>query len=1078
MEKRLKEVACEMSFITNIQSVAKYESKILVRSWFFRIFTLLAVAFLGFFNFAMLLMEDSGGLWFEKSVASNIPYFSLLLLNTGQAVVAVFLSSEFLKRDKKLDTSEVFYVRPLSNAEYVVGKIWGNLRVFLLLNVLILGIVMALNFMAPGIAVDWQAYFIYFFLVSLPTLIFIIGLSIFLMLLLKNQALTFIILLGYIGLTLFYISDKFYYLFDYMAYNLPLFKSTIVGFSSPELMLNHRAIYLFAGLGFIFFTIFLFKRLPNARRSHYPWLFLSLCMFGVAGTAGFRHIRLILEEGEVRALYTSINNKYVHTPKMVIDCYDISVEQKPESIESVVTMKGAALAASDVFTFCLNPGLKVEEVREGEKALDFKRDKQILLVDFGRKIEEGDTVSLSVRYAGRIADNFCYLDIPAEVLQEPYEKELLKIDKKYSFQTPDYVLFTPETYWYPRPGTAYSDVSPDWQQTYFSRFRLDVKPLPGLVAVSQSGNAPYQSVSLIIGRYEQKSFESDSTLYSVWHIKGHDYYQAAFDSIRDTIPGLVRNLRDNLELYTVYDDSGVVTMYLTVSRGNDSENTNHSWAEINHYSVYDYEAMGVPRYQVAALLQVGDENGPVVGELGYDTLTPNATVQIRGQTSSENAQKNYKIKLKKNKGSWRGQRTIALNKYMGEGLRFRNKMAYDLIKGIDQMMGLQTQFVHLYVKDLTDSDNGVFEDYGLYTQVEQLNKTALKTHGADPNGQLYKINSFEFLRYEDIIRLSTDPAYDQTAFEARLEIKGDSDHSKLIEMLEVLNDETSSMEDELFATYFDKENIAYWMAFQLLTGNTDTQNRNVYLYSPQNSSKWYLWDWDNDGMLRRREREIIKFSDSESWERGVSNYWGNVLFRRCLQTQSYRDMLDAAMKELYAYMNEERIQSMLEHYRGVTETYVWQMPDRMYVPITHAEYEDVLKSIWPEIEENYNYYWESYRRPMPFYIGIPQAANGQLHLNWDPSYNFKVEDICYTVELAKDYLFNTVFFRQENLILPELTMDTLPAGQYFLRIRATNASGYTQDAFDYYVTEAGKHYGMICFYVQPDGSIVEDTYEE
>ena len=32
----------------------------------------------------------------------------------------------FLKRDKKRDTSEVFYVRPLSNAEYVIGKIWGN----------------------------------------------------------------------------------------------------------------------------------------------------------------------------------------------------------------------------------------------------------------------------------------------------------------------------------------------------------------------------------------------------------------------------------------------------------------------------------------------------------------------------------------------------------------------------------------------------------------------------------------------------------------------------------------------------------------------------------------------------------------------------------------------------------------------------------------------------------------------------------------------------------------------------------------------------------------------------------------
>lgn len=124
---------------------------------------------------------------------------------------------------------------------------------------------------------------------------------------------------------------------------------------------------------------------------------------------------------------------------------------------------------------------------------------------------------------------------------------MLKLDKKYSFQTPDYVLFTPETYWYPRPGTGYSDKSPDWQQTYFSRFRLDVKPLPGLVSISQSTNNPYQSISLIIGKYEQKSVESDSTLYSVWHIKGHDYYEAAFDSIRDTIPGLIRNLRENLE---------------------------------------------------------------------------------------------------------------------------------------------------------------------------------------------------------------------------------------------------------------------------------------------------------------------------------------------------------------------------------------------------------------------------------------------------------------------------------------------------------------------------------------------------
>mgnify|MGYP000249539576 CR=1 FL=1 len=112
----------------------------------------------------------------------------------------------------------------------------------------------------------------------------------------------------------------------------------------------------------------------------------------------------------------------------------------------------------------------------------------------------------------------------------------------------------------------------------------------------------------------------------------------------------------------------------------------------------------------------------------------------------------YKIELKKNKGTWRGQRTINLNKHMTEGMRFRNKLAYDLIRGIPQMVGLRTQFVHLYVKDNTEESDGKFEDYGIYTQVEQLNKTALKSHGLDSNGQLYKINSFEFYRYEDIIK--------------------------------------------------------------------------------------------------------------------------------------------------------------------------------------------------------------------------------------------------------------------------------------------------------------------------------------
>ena len=538
------------------------------------------------------------------------------------------------------------------------------------------------------------------------------------------------------------------------------------------------------------------------------------------------------------------------------------------------------------------------------------------------------------------------------------------------------------------------------------------------------------------------------------------------------------HLRDKDDLYTVYDDSGIVTMWLTVSRGNDAENTNHSWSEINTYSVYDYAAMGVKRYQVCALLQVVDDNGPSASEVGFGAQAPNATVQVRGQTSSRNAQKNYKIELKKGKGAWRSQRSIALNKHMGEGMRFRNKLAYDLIRGIDQMMGLRTQFVHLYVKDETGgAGDAAFEDYGVYTQVEQLNKSALKAHGLDENGHLYKVNSFDFQRYPDVIKLADDPTYNLSDFEGLLEVKGSSDHQKLIDMLDELNDENHDMED-ILAKHFDVENLTYWLAFQMLTGNCDTQNRNCYLYSPLNSDVWYFLDWDNDGMLRKYEMQLTKFTDYQSWERGVSNYWGNVLFRRALLCESFRSALDDAVEDLRSTLSDGRLPQMIEHYRSVIEERLYETPDSLYMPVTRDQYGDIAAAIPDEVGENYRSYKESLEKPLPFYIGLPVASGTQLKLNWSASYDFQGRDIRYSVELSSDYAFGSLLFSQQDVVIPEVTCDLPSAGQYFVRVRATTTDGVEQDAFDYYVTDEGKHYGMKCFYVGADGSIAEDTYEE
>lgn len=535
-------------------------------------------------------------------------------------------------------------------------------------------------------------------------------------------------------------------------------------------------------------------------------------------------------------------------------------------------------------------------------------------------------------------------------------------------------------------------------------------------------------------------------------------------------------LRDKKDLYTAYEPEDVVTMYLTVSSGNEGERTNHTWSEINTYSVYDYEDMGVDRYKVEGLLQVGDESGPLPGNLGYGQVSPNCTIQIRGQTSSRQPVKNYKISLKENKGMWMGNTTIPLNKHVNEGLRFRNKMAYDLMAGVEQMMGLRTRFVHLYVKDTTAGGNGAFTDYGIYTYVEQLNKKTLKTHGLDANGHLYKINEFEFYRYEDVIKMKDDPTFDEAAFEYRIETKGSDDHAKLINMLEDVNDFSQPI-DDILDKHFDIENLSYWMAFHILMGNADTQSRNMFIYSPLNLDKWYFISWDNDGSLSQTEYAQMNRLSYSEWETGVSNYWGNVLFQRALKSEKYKSALDAAIEDLKGYMTKEKIDAIANRYASIVKPYVYSYPDILNSRLTRAQYDRVVAGLSSEIDTNYQLYKESFVKPMPFFIDKPQKKGNKLIISCQSSFDFNAEPITYDIKVARDFYFNNPILSVEDVSLPVAEMAMLPKGQYFIKATVTNQSGYTQTAFDYYYYEGAKQYGVKCFYVDGKGNILEDGYE-
>ena len=547
-----------MRAIYNILAVAKYESKTLFRSWFFRIFSILSLVFVFLYNFGT---QTSVGFPNGDMIAlpSLIPFTNLYIINMAQAVIAVFLASEFLKQDKKLDTTEVVYMRSITNADYVIGKTLGNIWVFVMLNAIALGMVAIFNIASPYTRFNLLPYIYYFLLISIPTLIFIMGFSFFLMSIIKNQAVTFLVLLGYIAATLFYLQNKFHYIFDYMSFKLPMTWSEVVGFGSLKEILIHRGIYLFLGLGFICLTILLLKRLSQSKYVKEVVLACSILFLGTGVFFGFIYIRNISKEEQHRKEMVMLNNRFANLKIIHIQSCEIDLEHLGDQIAATATLnlKNTEKESLSEFVLTLNPGLEVQQLSGAE----YSRELQLISIKPDKALQSGDSLQISIQYRGKIDESFCYLD------QTPLQLENWKnsgngvTDKKHAFITPTYLLLTPETRWYPTSGVSYSSNGLNWLATQFSHYRLRVKAAKGLTILSQGKKTeetngatlfepeqPLTQISLVIGNYQTRSVTVDKVDYTLNFFKGHNSFDEYFKVLSDSIVPVIRDLKKTWEI--------------------------------------------------------------------------------------------------------------------------------------------------------------------------------------------------------------------------------------------------------------------------------------------------------------------------------------------------------------------------------------------------------------------------------------------------------------------------------------------------------------------------------------------------
>ncbi len=517
------------------------------------------------------------------------------------------------------------------------------------------------------------------------------------------------------------------------------------------------------------------------------------------------------------------------------------------------------------------------------------------------------------------------------------------------------------------------------------------------------------------------------------------------------------NLVEDRRVYTQYQQEELVTFYVTILKNKEDP---LNFYELSHF--YDDGDYSRESPKLEAIVQEGNAEGPKIGELGYGMKIANSTIEVRGNTSKLASQKSFKLKLADNAGLWHGQKIFNLNKHAYDFTRVRNKISFDFFKEIPNFTSLQTQFVHLYVKDLTSNDNK-YVDYGLFTQIEQPNKQFLYMHGLDSSGNLYKANFFQFYRYPNELKLATDPTYNHDKFETILQIKGAEQHDELLKMLDAVNDYNNNI-NIIVDKYFDRENYLTWLAVNLLVGNIDTETQNFYLYNPLNSEKFYFLPWDYDAAWGQQDEGTQKSKGiTAKFQLGLSNYWGSVLHERFFKDPKNVKDLSAKIEQLSTVFSKQKIKELLQKYYPIVHSSVTKPPDRDRMPLKIENFDKVYNSLADIPEQNKKIYLENLENPMPIYLGEPVKENGFWEFEWDASYDLQGDDLTYEFQVSQFIDFRSLYMDKKNIsnTTIKLRANELKIGVNYWRVIVKDAKGYTQIAFDRIEGEKSSFYNGI-----------------
>ena len=426
---------------------------------------------------------------------------------------------------------------------------------------------------------------------------------------------------------------------------------------------------------------------------------------------------------------------------------------------------------------------------------------------------------------------------------------------------------------------------------------------------------------------------------------------------------------------------------------------------------------------------------------GYDIEQDDkATMRPRGGNFTRAAEtQSYNIRLEE---PFQDHRTLLLNKHDSDPSRLRNALSFQLFQGMENMVSLRTQFVHLFVND---------EDFGLYTMVESRGSRMLRNHHLDARGHLFNIE-YGFFLYQ---------LYDRerriNSILDRAELQVGHNHDGLITMMDAVYSEENI--HHIIDRHFNRENLLTYFASVYLMQNLDTRAKNYLLYStPREPQRFYFIPWDWDLAFFPPENKTIFVG---SWREGLGNWVGIGIVDRMLREPELVDALIFKMVELaQTSLSQERVSTLVDQLAGEVEPFTRRQPElQVMTPQSLWAEVNVIKDV---IKDSARQLVEIIERPLPLSVdtAIYDTENQAVTFYWNDTVSLQNRQLSYEVVFFIESRWdeNNIVWRSMRTTDTSLTIteydipEEVSAGQYYWMVYVWDDIGnyntsYNMDEF-------------------------------